>query len=178
MFGKYYKHVLILTLLAWMTYTLPTVRAAIQGDSSDPSLSAAAAIQPFAGMMERGRPDLSSSSMPASGDFHMMPKGTSSSTMPVSDVPEMRKKPLPPQELIGLLVKLGYIDPSKADQARQDVDKYLSSNHASSTPRMENGPRFQDDSTSSPRTMQFRGPATSTRPMTPLPPQRNDGGRF
>lgn len=43
MFGKYFKHVLVLTALAWLTYTLPSVRAALDSAYVDASGNMAAA---------------------------------------------------------------------------------------------------------------------------------------
>ena len=44
MFGENFKYILILTILGWMTYSLPSVQAAIQDATSFDSSSSMAAI--------------------------------------------------------------------------------------------------------------------------------------
>src|SRR5258706_11827495 len=47
MFGSHFKYVLILTLLAWMTYSLPSVKAAIQPVYEDGSSDQTANVLDF-----------------------------------------------------------------------------------------------------------------------------------
>ena len=171
MFGKNFKYILILTLLTWMTYSLSSVKAAFQGAQSfDPSDQAAAAIMPFRGIANMVRPEFSTSSMPG-------PIGISTSTI-LHDRHDVPVRPLlSPQQVITILVKLGYVDHSKADQARIDLEKYIFSQNATSTRPVGAGDHPFPYATSTLPHTPFPYPhASTTRPMMPQLP-RNDEGR-
>ena len=168
-FGTYFKYILALTALAWMTYTLPSVRDAIASAQGYEDSSTAAAIMPFDHMppMHTGSssPYMASSTMMDGYRFDMR---TASSTMPH---PMMNDRRLTPEEVISILVKQGIIPSDKADQARQVIAGY-----ASSTP---NGVNIRGYAGFMDRNEASSTYATSTRihsrpmipPMPPLPGQ-------
>jgi hypothetical protein len=135
MFGENFKYVLVLTFLAWMSYTLPSVRAAVQDAAiNDASESLAASGRIMAPLMN------SSSSPMMNKDSRMQP------------APEARmKKEMTPQQVVTLLYKLGFIAQDKLDAARVAVEHY---SMGSSTPPLpciaSTTPSIQQDGLSQP----------------------------
>lgn len=120
MFGSDFKYVLILTILAWMTYTLPSVRAAFETAYDEPSLELAAA----------------STSTHMFGDMKLVQKniearrllaekaknGLASSTdMGGRGEGENDRPGISPQQVVTLLFGLGIIPQDKLDAARKAV---------------------------------------------------------
>ncbi len=126
MFGENFKYVLALTLLAWVTYTLPSVRQALADVSSyNPTTSIAAVTAAhipgspvfFTGINRDGSkplPPEASSSMQRGKPMDTPGRG-----------PEMpQKKELTPQQVVTLLFKLGFISQENLDKARVAVEHY------------------------------------------------------
>lgn len=169
MFSKdHFKYIFVLTVLAWMTYTLPSVRAAFEtayaSDGSDnlAAVTSSSVGDFFLGLIGRapqqqepgrdlrtmrlasgtptgvdreGMVQYGSSTEPRWGRPSM---GSTTPGMPLppreqGDDRSMGPKPIPPQEIVALLVKLGYIPSDKADAAHKAVESALRE-HASSTP--------------------------------------------
>ena len=102
MFGKHFNHVLVLTALALMVYTVPDVSDAIVSGEILLSDQPAAVIDSFT--PHRRGPENASTSL-----------GLASSTQ-IGGPQDDRK--LGPQEVISVLVKAGIISTDKVDQAR------------------------------------------------------------
>jgi hypothetical protein len=100
MFGKYFKHVLILTLLAGMAYSLPQVKDSMVGAFSIPGINEALAIRPIS----------SSSANYSSRNIEMQ-------NQMVNRVQEVRKlspkEVISPEEVIMVLFKEGIISKDK-----------------------------------------------------------------
>ena len=125
MFGKHTASVVALTVLAWMTYTLPSVRDAIASAQGYEDSGAVAVIMPFDHMSPTYigslSPYMASSTMMDDRRFDMR---TASST---GTHPIMVDQRLTPEEIISILVKQGIIPSDKADQAIQIIAGYASS---------------------------------------------------
>jgi len=95
MFGENFKYILVLTILAWMVYTLPSVREALAAASTDSASSTAAVLV----AQIRGLPGHGSQ--------------------------EPQKKDMTPDQVVTLLYKLGFISQDKLDAARAAVKQNL-----------------------------------------------------
>ncbi len=176
-----FKYIFVLTALAWMTYTLPSVQAMFDtAQSYDGSESLAASITSpvgdfLAALVGRGpeRRDMKGALQPGSTTQPRFQQGLGSSTpngrpMPQRGGDEDRSKgpkPLPPQEVVNILVKLGYIPADNADAAHKALEQYLKE-RASSTPSFNR--EIDDDMRDIRKELKAR--ASSTRPLPPMPP--------
>jgi hypothetical protein len=103
MFGIHFKHVLILTLLAGIAYTLPQVKDGLSDSFSSIYVSNQAALFDFPNRV------------PVSSSSRMM--NNQIKPAPVIGVGEMKKMMIVPEEIVFLLVKEGIIPQDKAPQA-------------------------------------------------------------
>jgi hypothetical protein len=164
MFGKHFGPILALTALAWMAYTLPSVRDAIASAQAYDSSGEAATFISFEHRLPvsfgSSSPTIIGSSIMRDNQRGINPPQNASSTQPR---PVANDRRLSPEEVISILVKQGIIPSDKISQARQVIASYTLNTPPDSTGSY---PIYVGEHEAS----STFGTSTRMRPRFPLPP--------
>ncbi len=160
MFGKYFKHILVLTLLAGTAYSLPQVKDAMVGAFSFPGSNEAMIIN-YTG------PSSTINRIEGRADMNRPPLVREQVIMQVPP-----RNMIPPEEVVAILFKAGVISKEKLPLALRVIREHASSTKIISPFNASTTPPFS--STTKPMMRDIRDLNRDMRPIS-IPAERLDG---